>query len=191
MHQRKYIKTTLKEYLKENTQSNLNDNFYNWFGNSKIVDSSNKPLVVYHGTNSDIESFSDIKKGSSTDPGIRGRGFYFSTNIKSSQSYGKNLYKVYLKVVNPFDLLSFNSLDEIADILEIDPSIIHDRGIKGSPYYSISIYPEFSGIFSGSVREKGFDGILHGQEIVVFKPNQIKSIDNNGNWDINSENIYS
>ena len=189
----KFIKTTFSEYLneKQTIENNLNDNFSNWFGNSKIVDENGKPLVVYHGTNSDIESFSDRKKGTSTDPGIRGRGFYFSTNIKSSQCYGDNLYKVYLKVENPIDLLRFDSLEEIIDLLEIDPTIIHERGIKGTPTYSISIYAPFSGVFSGAVRDKGFDGIKHGQEIVVFNPNQIKSIDNDGTWNINDDNIYS
>ncbi len=38
------VKITLYE------KSNLNSNFRNWFGNSKIVDSEGKPLVVYHGT---------------------------------------------------------------------------------------------------------------------------------------------
>lgn len=31
--------------------------FSNWFGDSKVVDSAGKPLVVYHGTAGDVESF--------------------------------------------------------------------------------------------------------------------------------------
>ena len=27
---------------------NLNYNFYNWFGESKIVDTNNQPMIMYH-----------------------------------------------------------------------------------------------------------------------------------------------
>ena len=97
--------------------------------------------------------------------------------MTNSLRYGDNLYTVYLKVENPFDLLSFNSLNEIINFLEIDSTIIHERG-RGTPHHSVSVYSPFSGIFSDNIREKGFDGILHGQEFVVFEPNQIKSTEN-------------
>jgi len=32
--------------------------FKNWFGDSKVVDAEGKPMVVYHGTSHDVESFS-------------------------------------------------------------------------------------------------------------------------------------
>jgi len=37
-------------------------NFYRWFGDSKVVDEQGRPLVVYHGTKSDIEN-GVFKKG--------------------------------------------------------------------------------------------------------------------------------
>lgn len=191
MELRKFISTTVYEYLNEqqNIESNINDNFWKWFGNSKIV-KNGKPMILFHGTKTNFSSFYDRKKGSSTDDGIRGRGFYFSTNIKSAQSYGNNIYEVYLKIEKPFDLLSFNSLDEIIDLLGIDSSIIQERG-RGTKYHSISILSGFSGVFSGAIRELGYDGIIHGQEFVCFKSNQIKSINNDGTWDIGDDNIFS
>ena len=187
----KFIKTTIGEYIKENQNidNNLNVNFWKWFGKSKIT-KNGEPKVLYHGSKNKFLSFDDKKKGRSTDPGMRGRGFYFSSNIKSAQSYGNNIYEVYLKIETPFDLLSFDSLDDIIYLLNIDSSIIQERG-RGSKYHSISIKPEFSGVFSGAVRELGYDGIIHGQEFVCFKPNQIKSINNDGTWDITDENIFS
>ena len=155
-----------------------------------MVDNSGNPLILYHGTKANFDSFNDKKKGSATDEGIRGRGFYFNTNIKSSQSYGQNLLKVYLRVIKPIDLLSFKSLDELINFLEIDSSIIHERG-RGTAYHSIKVYAPFSGIFTSAIIDKGFDGIIHGQEIVVFNSNQIKSIKNDGTWDVNDNNIYS
>lgn len=41
-------------------------NFYKWFGDSKVVDEQGRPLVVYHGTNygqNVVKSFKDIKVG--------------------------------------------------------------------------------------------------------------------------------
>lgn len=184
----KHIKTIYNKFINE---SKINDNFWKWFDHSKIIDEEGKPLVVYHGSKFKFNSFDDRKKGSNTDPGIRGRGFYFSTNLKSSQSYGNFIQEVYLKITNPLDLLSFNSLEEIIDLLEIDSGIIFETGVKGTLNYSIKVYAPYSGIFTSSVKEKGYDGIKHGQEIIAFYPNQIKSINNDGSWDINDKNIYS
>ena len=36
--------------VKIHEESNINDNFRNWFYNSKVVDSDGKPLKVFHGT---------------------------------------------------------------------------------------------------------------------------------------------
>jgi hypothetical protein len=180
------LKNILNEVLRE---SNLNANFKKWFGNSKISNGST-PTICFHGTNAEITKFSDIKKGSNTDPGLRGRGFYFTDNINTAKAYGSNVYEVYLKIDNPFDLLSFESLEKIIELLEIDESIIHERD-RGTSRHSIRISPDFAGVFSGAVRENGYDGILHGQEIVCFKAEQIKSIKNDGSWDTNDDNIYS
>jgi hypothetical protein len=34
-----------------------NPNFVKWFGDSKVVDENGKPLAVYHGTNSEFDTF--------------------------------------------------------------------------------------------------------------------------------------
>ena len=49
-----FIKTTVEEYMKEN---NLNDNFWRWFGDSRIIDNNGNPIVVYHATKSDFKAF--------------------------------------------------------------------------------------------------------------------------------------
>lgn len=180
------IDIIVEQFLSE---KKLNDKFWKWFGDSKITEAG-KPMILYHGTKKDFSLFDNRKKGSSTDYGIRGRGFYFSSNVKSAQSYGSNIIKIYLKIENPFDLLSFKSLDEIINLLGIDPSIIEERG-RGTKYHSIKILSGFSGVFSGAVRDKGYDGIIHGQEYVCFKPNQVKSIENDGTWDIDDDDIMS
>lgn len=42
-----------------------------------------------------------------------------------------------------------------------------------------------------TIKKLGYDGVWYGSEIVAFHPTQIKSIDNDGTWDSNDENIYS
>lgn len=39
------------------------ENFSNWFAGSKCVDSSGRPLIVYHGTSSSTKSFTERNKG--------------------------------------------------------------------------------------------------------------------------------
>ncbi len=35
------------------------------------------------------------------------------------------------------------------------------------------------------------DGIIAGYEVIVRKPQNIKSVNNDGSWDVNDKNIYS
>ena len=176
-------------YLTELVDRKLNRAFWSWFGSSKIKNGSD-PLVLYHGSKNKFDSFDTKKKGSATDSGLRGRGFYFSTNLRTAQSYGQHVYEVYLKIEKPFDMLSFNSLEEIIELLEIDSSIMYERG-RGTKFHSISVSSSFSGVFSGAVRELGYDGIIHGQEFVCFDADQIKSVENDGSWDKNDINMFS
>ena len=32
---------------------NFNNNFWNWFGDSKMIDAQGNPLILYHGVGSD------------------------------------------------------------------------------------------------------------------------------------------
>ena len=46
---------TFNEYINEQN-NNLNENFWKWFGDSKIVDNG-RPIVVHHGTSKKFTSF--------------------------------------------------------------------------------------------------------------------------------------
>jgi|AntRauTorcE11897_2_1112592.scaffolds.fasta_scaffold00057_103 hypothetical protein len=41
-----------------------------------------------------------------------------------------------------------------------------------------------------SIISLGYDGVIYGSEVVPFYSNQIKSVQNLGNWDLNNNNIY-
>jgi hypothetical protein len=75
--------------------------FKNWFGDSEMIDREGNPIVFYHGSKSDFETFDKNKIGSSTDPGWLGEGFYFYDNPHDAAQYGK-VKSYYLKIENPY-----------------------------------------------------------------------------------------
>lgn len=62
-------------------------NFYAWFGDSKVVDADGRPLVVYHGTSADFDSFSTEKLGESTKAASAKKGFFFTSSPMVASSY--------------------------------------------------------------------------------------------------------
>lgn len=79
------------------------ENFYKWFGDSKVVDEQGRSLVVYHGTDElNIETFDKDKAYSATDA----IGNWFGSKkiaqqrIKDRGGKGK-IYPVYLSIDNP------------------------------------------------------------------------------------------
>lgn len=88
---------------KENTIQMNTPEFKKWFGNSKIVDKSGKPKIVYHGTNKDFSVFDTNFIGASTGNfGHHGYGIYFSFDVREAKGYGNKLLEVYLNIQKPF-----------------------------------------------------------------------------------------
>lgn len=88
--------------------------FKEWFGDSKVVDDNGEPLVVYHGTASDIDSFDLSRSGESTkNTGFYGSGAYFTEDVEDANGYagwaeiakgeegGRNIIPAYLALNNP------------------------------------------------------------------------------------------
>jgi hypothetical protein len=147
---------------------NLNINsapFQRWFGDSKVVDSSGKPLVVYHGTAGDFSTFSE------TSPGWLsfGGGYYFADSPVSAGEYAKgreggNVMPVYLSLRNPFVIESTKTFMQ---------SMIRQFGTGGAVQARKSL------------EAQGYDGLYYKESgtFVAFHPNQIKSaIGNNGEF---------
>lgn len=145
--------------------------FRNWFGESKVVDSDGKPLVVYHGTRADIQAFQPSPFGEF------GKGVYFTTMPEGAASYadrakspmglsvGPNVVPVFLSIKNP--------------LITSDRDFVQKLGQDG-------------------LRELGYDGVMtpvnawgH-QQILVFDPTQIKSATgNNGQFNPLDPNILN
>lgn len=142
----------LNELLKDKT-------FINWFSNSEMVDGGGKPMIFYHGSNSEFVVFDKSKIGSATDPGWLGEGFYFYTDIHEAMQYGK--VRAYLLNIESPYMATAEENDELANA----------NNIKASR------------AFTQMVRNNGYDGVYYNGnlrgETVVFEPNQI--------WKLNVE----
>ena len=178
----KIIANTIREYLNEQqeTENNFNDAFWKWFGNSKVVNKEGKPMICYHGTDVDFNVFDKNKIGSrhwQSKSFAYGGGIFF-TDKKNKASSGGIIKEVYLKIEKPL-------LRELGD----------NYGYESDYYSATDIYDNNSTSFLQSAKENGNDGIIiktpRGSLYIVFEPNQIKSIENDGTWDIGDDNIYS
>ncbi len=133
---------------------------------SKVVDANGEPLVVYHGTSSDFDTF-EMSKFGQTDSGWYGEGFYFTGRKEQAESYAKSsaartkgtprIVQAFLNIRDPF------VTDRVGE--QPDES---EKG-DGTIYY---------GYLPG--HRKAYEVP---EELVVPRQNQIKSAtDNNGEF---------
>ncbi len=82
-------------------------NFWRWFGDSKVVDASGRPLVVYHGTTKNFDVF-DASKSKTT-------GIFFAAypdyanivaELDGAREGGGAVVPAYLRIENPATVLS-------------------------------------------------------------------------------------
>ena len=188
-------------------------NFWNWFGNSKVVDEQGRPLVVYHMSDYKFNTFDISKQQGRT----WGKGFYFSSDKLGNHLYGENEYVCYLKAKNPYitnfpktynefvklcnEILNYNNKEELENCFDYYSGFFNQRAV----YAFSKIYLELYGADRPNTpyTEKGYDSIIINdsllgsqgeahinKEIVVFKPDQIKSVRNSGNFNPTSKNIF-
>lgn len=210
------------------------ENFYNWFGNSKIVDEKGNPLVVYHGTDvKDLEYF-DKEKGYSATDSI---GSWFGKNKKIAEQRVKDrggdgrVYSLYLSIQKPLVVENRSELnkkiaEKMENVSEEDDLIeMLEDDIKNYPKeYNVSLEdltlykekresdeirakingvilnhmdPAFRDELMEYVRKslKEYDGVIikddygFGESYVAFDSEQIKSLDNNGEFNKESKKI--
>lgn len=178
-------------------------NFWNWFGDSKVVDDQGRPLVVYHGTLADVKEFKKkkIRRGNTF-----GKGFYFTNSKQGAEQFssGKTL-SVYLSFQKPFVVWEqeFDFADGEAVVKAITEYgyTVSDTNREEileskSPLYTAKInYGEstLNAISNILARENGYDsliGMTSIREYVAFEPNQIKSTQNRGTFSPDTGNIY-
>lgn len=76
--------------------------FDKWFGKSVVKDPQGNPLIVYHGTTGNFDTFDKKRLSAGNDE--YGIGFYFTDSPEFAQYYAKNsgsTLPVYLKIQKP------------------------------------------------------------------------------------------
>lgn len=176
-----------KEWQEKGTESKY---FKKWFGDSKVVDETGKPLVVYHGTNADFDTF-DL--GFENEGRMLGDGVYLTNMQDKANKYGKNIMKLYANIKHPFYLDEENAIKQISKNLGISKAEIN----SWLKYYDNNKMQTLNRLFreydlTNKLKEKNYDGIIfnNGYEIVAFTPEQIKSVNNQGTFDSSNANIY-
>ena len=120
-------------------------NFWKWFGDSKVVDESGRPLVVNHGSRDEFTTFDKQYSGKSNS--LASVGFWFS-DVKdfgkrfADNSWGGNskvpvVYNTYLKLEKPF---IYESSDYSKELDSIDKQIYELKKEKQKLENSIYIW---------------------------------------------------
>lgn len=193
--------------------------FKAWFGKSKVVDSNGKPLVVYHGTKADFDTFNtgqpgydstifgsyEVKRSAlffAEDPGLASE---FAT--QGEQPIGSNVKPVFLAIKNPVDIREgWDALpDKFFDEIEkrgFNPRSLYRR-------YNNAAWEAFNDNEGGKelvdiLKQMGYDGARLTESLsdeesekgyaqrawAAFDPNQIKSATGNkGTFDPNNPSI--
>lgn len=151
------------------------DNFKNWFGDwekdpqnaSKVIDENGEPMVVYHGTQN--YGFDEFRTNSDISDLI-----FFSEEYSGASIFavtkGSEVYACFLNIRKPYkNGRIFKSTEEIETKIKAERS--------GCDGFAVADYSLPSGF-----AEKNW---------AVWNPKQIKSIDNNGNFNTASANIFT
>lgn len=170
--------------------------FYNWFGDSKVVDGKGRPLVVYHGTRAGRKfSVFRTEKTAWVSPNKSYAGA-FTTKSFYDTPHENKIFSLYVRLKNP---LYVGDIDGIADPKAIK-RLSDDTGLSVENLENMKTGENIFTItnteaFKKAIQEKGYDGLeaIEGRtkSFGVFDPNQIKSTSNRGTYSLTDNNIYN
>lgn len=160
--------------------------FKRWFAGSKVVDADGKPIVVYHGSDSEISEFRPLTHfgtSKAADNLVRRGGF-------GEYIADANIYPVYLAIKRPFRIKDSGRQDDSDSIIM---SVYVAGGLTRKEWQGISTVQQFIDIMRG----KGYDGLVYRNDIeddsdswIVFDASQIKSATGNrGTFDPDDPDI--
>lgn len=168
------INEAVKEWAEKGVESKY---FKKWFGDSVVKHSStDKPIVVYHGTDFNFSEFRPAGDFNFPD------AVYFSSKKSVAKSYTNtgNIIQCYLKLENPY--------------------VANANGAKYNDYYNnlmsdmdYAVRNGYDGVIIRNIRDdwgQNKRGGAVADTYIVFNPEQIKSINNQGTFDESNPNIY-
>lgn len=137
--------------------------FRRWFGRSAVVDDRGQPLVVYHGTDTDFETFDLAQVGRRTVGGKwSGPAAYFTSSLRLARSYAthERVLPVYLSIQNPY---VFDA--EGVSWRSVFPEVVDSARVHGH-----------DGIIVRNVRDaaRQWDADLVADTYVVFSADQVR-----------------
>ena len=155
--------------------------FKRWFGDSKVVDASGNPMVVYHGTSKD-KPFSSFTRNA--------QGTWFTSDPEAASSYATTNDSQ--KVV--YEDGRYVSKNTSAQVFPVYLSIKNPLKVEGEVLkkWQASVnYRAANKMLVGDAKYRGYDGLMFGEGVfVAFEPTQIKSaIGNKGTFDPKDSNI--
>jgi hypothetical protein len=195
------------------SRSQLNDAFWKWFGDSKVVDESGQPMIVYHGSASRTGAFDQFKPSASTRGGafgssriVRATTWFFTESKEMAYQFAvaradygdtRTVYQVYLSIQNPLD--ATRKLDAVEkDLAAIGVPMADRFGDRLSKSTVWQLFDDPSIV--AKLMAGGYDGAIISESDaarsfklgkdkkaqrtwVAFNPRQIKSVNNRGTWD--------
>lgn len=191
--------------------------FQKWFGDSKVIDASGQPMVVYHGTGDDFDSFrmdgplrnavrvlmtrlaGAINDRYSTRNAKEKATAWFTSSPDLASEYaefrreeggGGNVMPVYISMQRPL------VLDHDAGTLTLPNGRTLDFKVTRAAIYNNEGLLDLARTnkADGLIIRGSYDGLMGQQKpadvFVAFQPEQIKSATgNNGNYDLDDERI--
>lgn len=156
-------------------------NFWRWFGDSKAIDEEGQPLVLYHGTDEEFDTFakSDVVDA-----------FFFTDKRKVARRFTtkEDVYefipgtKIAIGVTNKGVMPVYLKMEDVA---EYDGEMIGAG--EGRDW---RIAADKSSGKDGVIITDADTGAGTANEYIVFEPTQIKSVDNRGTYSDKTGNIY-
>lgn len=146
-------------------------NFYNWFGDSKVVDEQGRPLVVYHGTKAQFNEFLGEKIGQSgTSEGV---GFYFTNDKNIATGYG-DVMSVYLKLEKPVyaysQVFMAEDYDGDLDTMEANAEMIRNASmqvLEDLEAKGYEFYDETTSQMADIYTETDYDSLVNTIELYI------------------------
>lgn len=145
------------------------ENFYKWFGNSKVVDEQGRPLVVYHGTNAEFDTFDKNKAFDGA--------FYFSPNKEFAKGYG-NIMPTYLSIKNPTTIIPAS---------RIQKEKFSKQGFDGVAYKDTSGLEIFAAFNSNQIKSVKNRGSFSGDTGNIYYQLPAEAYNKKGKANVNSE----
>ena len=141
-----------------------------WFGESKVVDTAGRPMVVYHGTSKSFVQFDSTLPGRAP---LSKLGIYFTSDPALASKFtkakwsgrgkapeGANVIPVYLSIRNPKILSAYAWMSHSCG----DRAIELRRRLEGQGFDGVIVTP----------LEDDPTGELHTEQYIAFSPSQIR-----------------